>query len=239
MMTTLQQLMRQGLIVILSVCLYPMGVQAEKIQSLNEVEQVAYEFAMTSLLAEYGMPEVMVSQMDKRLRLQACQQSLQAFSPQSKVTLGQQTIGVKCTAKTPWTVYVQVTVKLMKEAVVAKKALAPRHVLTAGDLMLKRVDIGQVKQRYVTDPKLLLGYQLKYPVASGTVLSQAHVKPVKMVRRGDHVVLVAQAGSMEVKMNGVALSDASYGQRVKVKNSSSKRVVEGLVDAPGVVRVQL
>ncbi len=217
----------------------PTLVQAVSVQSLDDIEQAAYEFAMSSLLVEYDMPEVVVGQMDKRLRLQACQHELQVFSPQSKVTLGQQTVGVKCRGETPWTVYVQVTAKLMKHAVVSQRSLSSRHVLTESDLTLKRVDVGQLKQSYTTRTDNLIGKQLKYPVAMGTVITQAHVKPIKMVRRGDQVVLIAEAGSMEVKMNGVALSDASYGQRVKVKNSSSKRVVEGLVDAPGVVRVQL
>ena len=51
--------------------------------------------------------------------------------------------------------------------------------------------------------------------------------------------MVAEVGKMEVKMNGMALSDASLGQRIRVKNSSSKRVVEGVVDAPGIVRVNM
>ena len=85
----------------------------------------------------------------------------------------------------------------------------------------------------------MLGQQLKYPVAMGTVISQQTVKPKKIVRRGEMITLIAVAGSMQVKMNGTALSDASLGQKIRVKNSSSKRVVEGVVDGPGLVRVSL
>ena len=53
------------------------------------------------------------------------------------------------------------------------------------------------------------------------------------------ITLIAVAGSMQVKMNGTALSDASLGQKIRVKNSSPKRVVEGVVDGPGLVRVSL
>ena len=44
---------------------------------------------------------------------------------------------------------------------------------------------------------------------------------------------------MQVKMSGTALEDASLGQRVKVKNSSSKRIVEGVVNAAGIVYVSM
>jgi flagella basal body P-ring formation protein FlgA len=73
----------------------------------------------------------------------------------------------------------------------------------------------------------------------GTVISQQTVKPKKIVRRGEMITLIAVAGSMQVKMNGTALSDASLGQKIRVKNSSPKRVVEGVVDGPGLVRVSL
>ena len=85
----------------------------------------------------------------------------------------------------------------------------------------------------------MLGQQLKYPVAMGTVISKQTVKPKKIVRRGEMITLIAVAGSMQVKMNGTALSDASLGQKISVKNSSPKRVVEGVVDGPGLVCVSL
>jgi flagella basal body P-ring formation protein FlgA len=44
---------------------------------------------------------------------------------------------------------------------------------------------------------------------------------------------------MEVRMNGTALEDASVGETIKVKNSSSQRVVEGVVEAPGIVKVTM
>ena len=40
-------------------------------------------------------------------------------------------------------------------------------------------------------------------------------------------------------MSGMALSDGSLGQKVRVKNLSSKRIVEGVVDGPGVVKVTM
>lgn len=85
----------------------------------------------------------------------------------------------------------------------------------------------------------LLGQQLKYPLAMGMVLPPRSLKNEKIVRRGEQIILVASAGSMEVRMNGTAMEDASMGEKVKVKNSSSQRVVEGIVHAPGIVRVTM
>jgi flagella basal body P-ring formation protein FlgA len=37
----------------------------------------------------------------------------------------------------------------------------------------------------------------------------------------------------------MALSDAVLGERIRVENSSSKRIVEGVVDAPGQVKISM
>ena len=176
--------------------------------------------------------------LDARLRLQACDAPLVDFTHQQRVSLGRQhAVGVKCQSETPWTVYVSVKVKLL-EPVVAK-ALSAKHVLRVTGVVVKQVDVGALRHGYLSDTELVVGQQLKYPLAMGSVISQNAVKPEKIVRRGEMITLIAVAGSMQVKMNGTAMADGSLGQRVRVKNSSSKRVVEGVVDGPGIVRVKL
>jgi flagella basal body P-ring formation protein FlgA len=212
---------------------------ATPLQSLDSIEQAAYVYAMEHVQTHYDMPRIVVGSLDSRLRLQQCEHELEAFTAQNKVGLGNQTIGVKCDSSIPWSVYVPVIVKLFKPVVVTTKAMAAKHIITSTDVMLKRIDVASLRQGYLTDTKLLIGQQLKYAVSMGSALSQNKVKPEKIVRRGDLITLLAEVGEMEVRMNGTALSDASMGQRIQVKNSSSKRVVEGIVDAPGIVRVSM
>lgn len=216
-----------------------LDVWAEPLQSLDQIEQAAYVYAMEHAQVEYDLPQIVVGSLDSRLRLQQCEHDLEAFTHQSRISLGNQTVGVKCSSSVPWSVYVPVTIKLFKPVVVTTQALSAKHIITSSDVTIKRVDVGSLRQGYLNDAGLILGQQMKYPVPTGAVLNQKHVKPEKIIRRGDLITLVAQAGAMSVRMSGTALSDASLGQRVRVKNSSSKRVVEGVVDAPGIVRVSL
>ena len=212
---------------------------AGPLQSLDSIEHTAYEYAIEKTQTDHDMPQIVMGNLDARLRLQACGAPLVAFTHQQRVGLGRQTIGVKCQSETPWTVYVPVTVKLLKPVVVAAKALSAKHVLRVTGVVVKQVDVGALRHGYLSDTELVVGQQLKYPLAMGSVISQNAVKPEKIVRRGEVITLIAMAGSMQVKMNGTAMADGSLGQRVRVKNSSSKRVVEGVIDGPGIVRVKL
>jgi flagella basal body P-ring formation protein FlgA len=90
-------------------------------------------------------------------------------------------------------------------------------------------DISDLRQGFILSPNMVVGQQLRYSLAMGTALTPRSLKQQKIVQRGEQVILVAQAGSMEVRMNGMAMEDATLGDKIKVKNSSSNRVVEGVV----------
>ena len=60
-----------------------------------------------------------------------------------------------------------------------------------------------------------------------------------LIHRGQNVVLAARAGGLEVRAPGIALADAGAEQRVRVRNLNSLKIVEGVADTAGVVRVLL
>ena len=62
---------------------------------------------------------------------------------------------------------------------------------------------------------------------------------VPLVTRGQQVTLEVGADTMNIRMAGEALDEAALGQRVRVRNLSSERVVEGVVRSAQVVEVLL
>ncbi len=216
-----------------------LNAYGDTLHPINTIEQAAYEFSLSKAQERYDNPQVVMGELDSRLRLQACDTQLEVFTNSVNAWLGNQTVGVKCSAPVAWTVYVPVEIKVFKPVVVAVKTLAANSVITKADVKLQPWDVSGLRQGYIKSINEIVGQQLKYAVSMGTVMTPTHVRPQKVVRRGEYITLVAVAGTMEVKMNGTAMSDASLGQRIKVKNTSSRRIVEGVVDAPGIVRVQL
>lgn len=219
--------------------LLAVNVNADTLHSLDNIEQVAYEYALSKAQERFDSPQVAMGTLDSRLRLKACDTRLEAFNKLVGTGIGNQTVGVKCNSPVAWTVYVPVKVKVFKAVVVASKPLPAHQLITASDVKLQQLDIGSLRQGYINNIRQIIGQQLKYPIALGTVIKPKSVQAQKLVHRGEHIMLVASAGKMEVRMSGMALSDASLGQRVRVKNTSSKRVVEGVVDAPGIVKITM
>lgn len=212
---------------------------SESIQLLDEIEHMAYVYSLAEAQAQYDNPQVIVESLDSRLRLQKCEQALTAFSNSDRVGLGSQTIGIKCDAPVAWTVYVPVRIKVFKPVVVAARSLDAKQVITEGDIRLEQQDIARIRRGYMDNIESVVGLQLKYPVAVGVVINPNSLLEQKVVHRGEQIMLVATIGKMEVRMAGTALADGEQGERVRVKNTSSKRVVEGVVDGPGIVRVTM
>lgn len=212
---------------------------ADSLQALEDIEQQAYEYALKQARVNYDNPQIAMDSLDNRLRLQSCEGALDVFSTKAVVELGNQTMGVKCAAPVAWTVYVPIKVRVFKLVLVASKPLSSNHLLKQGDIKLQQRDIGSLQYGYLSNPNLVIGQQLTSPISMGSVIKPNGLHAQNIVHRGEQIMLVAMAGQMEVRMSGTALADATLGQRVRVKNSTSKRIVEGIVGAPGIVEVSL
>ncbi len=180
-----------------------------------------------------------VAPLDRRLRLTPCAETPRPFFPAGHRAVGRTSVGLRCRAPKPWTVYVAAQVRVTGPVLVATRPLPRGARLTAGDFQRELRDLSRLGQDYLTDPKHLLGQVLTRPIAPGRPFRAHFLRPPKVVTRGERVTLVARAGGVEVRMRGEALEDAGLGETVRVRNLRSKRVVEGRVRAGGEVEVGL
>ena len=58
-----------------------------------------------------------------------------------------------------------------------------------------------------------------------------------MIKRGDRVAITAEKSGIGISMNGIAQSDGSRGQAIRVKNQNSERVINAIVIDSGKVSV--
>ena len=87
------------------------------------------------------------------------------------------------------------------------------------------------------DPALAVGRLATRSLQAGALLNDAALKAPQVVRRGQTVVLSLEEGPIGIQLSGEALGPGAPGDRIKVRNTSSRRVVEGVVTEDGGVRV--
>lgn len=173
---------------------------------------------------------------DPRLRLPACAQAPVAAPPAARSA--HMSVAVRC-ADPAWTVYVPVHIRDLRPVLVLTRTGTRGEPLSATLLGVQERDVMQLPFGYFEDIQALEGYVLRRTLPPGAVLTPYDAEPPRLVRRGQTVTVIGRSGGIEVRAAGTALSDASHGERVRVRNDRSQRIVEGTVTAAGVVEIRL
>lgn len=79
---------------------------------------------------------------------------------------------------------------------------------------------------------------LKVPVGKGEILRKTHLQEEFAIRKGDMVKLVLNSGSIHIEFPGLALSNAKEGEKVKVRNLSSNKIVYGEAKGGKIVEIK-
>ncbi|HEX6999709.1 MAG TPA: flagellar basal body P-ring formation chaperone FlgA [Gammaproteobacteria bacterium] len=179
--------------------------------------------------------EVEAARLDPRLALPACPAALESFDAPAHAPGAHVTVGVRCPTEPGWSLYVPVRVKALVDVVVLAAPVAVGQPLTASDVRLETRDVAALGTGYLTRLDDAVGMTLRRPLRPGTAIAPPLLERPTLVRRGQRVILVAGASPVAVRSEGEALGDAAAGERIRVRNLRSRVVVEGVVDADGVV----
>ena len=132
---------------------------------------------------------------------------------------------------------VQFEVKRYLDVVVAAVNLNAGDILSEQSIRLEKMDAGKLAAGYMTETEKVIGLQLRFAMAPGTVMTERNVKRPIVVQRGEIVQLRARIGELEVAANGVALAAGAAGDLIKVQNSTTKKILTGRVQEDKTVLV--
>jgi flagella basal body P-ring formation protein FlgA len=121
---------------------------------------------------------------------------------------------------------------------VAKHALVRGDVVDADTTELAERDVLQLGYGHLDDPARYAGARVVRPIIEGAAIAPTAIAAPLLVERGATVTLLARGNAIDVRATGVAVEDGSAGMRVRVRNASSGRTVDGIVDGPGLVLVR-
>ncbi len=183
--------------------------------------------------------EITVGRIDPRLKLTPCQLAPTAFLAAGTKLQGKLTVGLRCAAPKPWTVYIPAQIKRFANVVAAAHTLPRGTKISAADVMPVRKELSQIHGGYFLKASRVIGQVVTQNIAVGRAIRPQRIKPPIVIHRGEKVAIIASIGALKVKGKGEALGDAAQGELVTVRNSRSKRVIQGIATKPGTVNVQM
>jgi flagellar basal body P-ring formation protein FlgA len=211
----------------------------DNLQDLGQLEALARAEAARQLPPLGSHQRLIAGPIEEHVRLQRCPDPVKPVVSPGQHMRDRILVELRCTGLPPWHIYVPVRVVGTTQVTLAARAIVPGSVLTQEDVRSEQRDIPGLPPGYLDDPSVAIGLTASRPISSGAVITNQLLVGSKAVQRGQSVTLVADAGSMSVRMAGRALSDGLINQRVKVENLSSGKIVEGIARSQQVVEIIL
>jgi flagella basal body P-ring formation protein FlgA len=204
-------------------------------QNVAALRNVVEQFLQTQTAGLPGEVTVKVGTIDPRTALAACP-SPEAFLQPGARAWGKTTVGVRCTAPSNWTLFVQAQVNVKADYVAAALPLAQGQAIEQGQLVLVKGDIAAMPNGIITDMAQAIGRTPTVSLAAGTPLRLDGLRSKPVVQQGQAVRLTSTGNGFSVSGEGKAIGNAGEGQVVQVRTASGS-VISGMAKAGGMVEV--
>jgi flagella basal body P-ring formation protein FlgA len=208
----------------------------EGVQSLASIRAAAEKAVRGVIDAGIAGVTLETTSLDPRLRLAACPAKLETFANAPRGNQSRVIARVSC-AQPAWTLNVPVEMRRRHSVLVLKRAVGRGETLRATDVLVQTRELPGLGSPFVASVDQLAGRLTRRPIPDGAALTADALSVALLIKRGQQVTLVAQSNGFEVRAPGRAMADAGADQRVRVQNLNSLKVIEGMADKDGIVRV--
>jgi flagella basal body P-ring formation protein FlgA len=227
------------LILAAAILLKPLAVQANGYQSVASIMLQAEDFVMQYAYDSPYPPRFKAGKLDSRLKLKACHKPLVIEFSRPDYTYGKTTLTVSCKVNAAWKILLPARIELFEDVAIVTKSLLRGQTIDESSIKFKKTNVSRLNNGYFLKNSSLQQLQARRNLKLGTVLTPKNLAPRLLVHSGQQVTLVLNYNGLEIKSSGHALQSASRGQVIKVRNSQSQKIVEGVVSGEARVRVSL
>ncbi len=207
------------------------------LQSLEAVRHAAEIALRATLGPDLAGVELEAVALDARLRLPACARKPVGSTLPPRGAQSRALVRVACTQGASWSINVSVEIRRRAEVLVTRRAVARGETLGPADVSVQSRVLPGLASPFVGKTADLAGRPARRAIPEGTAVPADALTPAFLIRRGQNVTLTASSAGVEVRAPGLALADATAYQRVRVQNLNSLKIVEGVADTDGMVRI--
>jgi len=228
-----------GLFLALSIYTFPTHTAAEETQwhSVREISATAEQYLKLTLGASDDRIVPTAGHLDPRLRLARCSEALDPYLNPGSKTSGRIIVGIRCNGSKPWKIYLPVYIAIMEDVVVAQSSMPRDYLIRPEDIKVTLRDVSGLVGGYLSQTTDIVGQRLTRAISPGVVMTPALLQAAVLIKRGQAVTLIVRNDSINIRMAGKALMDGAAAQRIRVENTVSGRIVEGLVRSAEQVEV--
>ena len=211
----------------------------QKFQSLDSIYALVKDTVArninTNTASEY---EISVLPLDSQLKLPECTESLEALTTSDLIKAGRTSIGVRCNAEKKWSISTSVAIKVYENVIVLSRPVQRGDMITRQHLAIEKRDVSKLRGDFITQVEQVENKQAARQMSAGVILGLRSFIEPRLIKRGDKIVITSMQPAFAIRMNGVAMMDGTKGQRIRVKNENSGRIISATVIEAGLVTVK-
>ena len=212
------------------------GSSLSQYQDVSLIQNAVKDFIDSHASSSGGIVQVEVGQIDSRITLPRCA-DLEPFIPPGNRLWGKTSVGVRCGGEYGWTIYVPAEIRIMTNVLYVVRPIARDQPIGFDDVSLQMVNLTQFPEGVFTEFSQAVGKIAAVNITAGQPVRPNMVRAPFIILRGQNVKLTVMGRGFSVSSEGLALSDASDGQVLQVRNSAG-RVISGLARHNGIVEVR-
>jgi flagella basal body P-ring formation protein FlgA len=226
-----ERFIKQNVFILILYCLWSPLSQANGMES-NQLEQNIGNNVLTQWQAleqrAGAVNKVVISGIPQGYKSPECRSPL-TVKPAKALRLGRNSIEVSCQHSSSWSLMLNASIEVWREVVVLRDHLSRGQRVKSTSVVLQQRSIGDLHRGYYTKIKDIIGNVSKRSLRPGTAISPGMIDLPLIIERGQAVTLRAERPGFTVNMKGLALKKGRKGDRIKVENSNSNRVLYGTV----------
>jgi flagella basal body P-ring formation protein FlgA len=131
------------------------SLQAEQgVHSLGEIREQAEQYALQAVQSaspKGSQIHLKVGKLNRHLSLQQCEQELELFLHNGKLSGSHITIGARCLGQQPWTVYLPMSVQRHAEVFVSNRRIKRDQIIQRHDIRREILDLSRLHRGYIDD----------------------------------------------------------------------------------------
>lgn len=127
--------------------------------------------------------------------------------------------------------------KLVEIAVLARP-IRKGAIIRARDVTVRAMPAPSVPQSAVREKDDIVGQSARFTLRPGRPIRKGDLQPPILVKRGAITTIIVQTRFMRLTSQARALENGARGETIRLRNTKSKKIIEGVVTGPDRVRIQ-
>ena len=205
----------------------------------HELKRVVSDFILRNVSQDNKTVRIKEIRVPQSVILPKGRIAYQVVAPRSGQLMGKCSIAVDLSVngQPHKKVWATATIEILGPVVVTRKPLGRHKPITEDDIELQTMDLSDLPVDVLTDPGVVLGKRARRAIGAQTPLRADLIELPPLVKRGDLVVIVAEANGLKITTRGQVKKRGRLGELIPVINMDSKKILYARVIDSNTVKV--